>query len=774
MGYQSDLAGGASAPNARNETAWMRLRQFLNPFDTRYEDLNRKNWLQVVIRDTSAGLIVAMMAIPLAMGFAMASGLRPEHGILAGAIAGLVGALFGGSKYNVYGPVAALIPVIAGIMAAYRTPDDPYAGHGYLVLICICSGPILMVVALLGWGRIGNLVPHSIVVGFSIGIAVTIAMTQFGEILGLKTAVTGSFSDKLRILRANIDQANGSAMFLGLLTFMLIRSLLNVSIYIPAPLLAIGAGTLLSATIMADDDLTLVKSKYGEIPTDFLSITPPAIPSMDAAMIGELIYYAFAFAFICGFESLLAARMADRLADNRGTPYNPNREFWGQGLIQTFVPLLNGMPLSGALARTATNIKLGAVTPLAGIMKCVLKLMLAYFLAHYLELVPMACIGGILLWVAVNMVKPKEVKQVWAHNWFHTGLMIYTAVMVVAADFLTGVLSAMAIYLVLFKFVDRPGPKRDPAQSPPQAESAAPTIAAPVPGERIMVALSHPEADRNLVEYAAMVARLGAAREIRFGRLVPSATDRDMDDSRRALEAVVRRLMTHVPSTLPVAYDVLGRPLMDQLLTQLVDKQVDLLLVADQRDPADRKAFARRLAMKAPSSVWLVPDGAAPAIGRILVPIDFSGPCADSLRVATAIARRAGNPECLALHVYFNEAAVTYEEYDQVIRGHEHEAFERFVSPIDTQGVKVTPLFEEGANVAHAITRVAQRHGADLIVMATRGRSRSASILLGSVTEEMIVQAPVPLLALKHYGARLGVLQAILGREFWHRGELRT
>ena len=141
---------------------WHRFKLFLNPFDARYEDMTRSNWLRIAWRDCSAGLLVAMMAIPMAMGFAMASGLRPDHGIVAGAIAGLVGALFGGSKYNVYGPVAALIPVIAGIMLAYRTPDDPYAGHGFLVLICCCSGVILMIVALLGWGRIGNYVPHSI------------------------------------------------------------------------------------------------------------------------------------------------------------------------------------------------------------------------------------------------------------------------------------------------------------------------------------------------------------------------------------------------------------------------------------------------------------------------------------------------------------------------------------------------------------------------------------------------------------------------------------
>ena len=173
-------------------------------------------------------------------------------------------------------------------------------------------------------------------------------------------------------------------------------------------------------------------------------------------MLGDLVFYALAFAFVCGFESLLSARLADRLADNQRTPYDPNKEFWGQGVVQALVPLLNGMPLSGALARTATNIKLGAVTPLAGIMKCVLKLLLAFFLAQYLELVPMACIAGILLWVACNMIKPAEVKQVWTHGWFHFGLMVYTAVVVVVFGFLTGVVSATIVFGVVQHFMRKP------------------------------------------------------------------------------------------------------------------------------------------------------------------------------------------------------------------------------------------------------------------------------------------------------------------------------
>ncbi|HMO91801.1 MAG TPA: SulP family inorganic anion transporter [Pirellulaceae bacterium] len=428
----------------------------MTPFDERFEEINRQNWFKVAIRDTSAGLIVALMAIPMAMGFAMASGLRPEHGIVAGAIAGLIGALFTGSKYNVYGPVAALIPMIAALMAKYATPDDPFAGHGFLVLICVCSGPILMVLALFGWGKLGKLVPHSIVVGFSVGIAVTIALTQMGEILGLKAAVTGTTWNKLSVIASHINEFNWAALVVALVTFLLIRYLLKISIYIPAPFIALAIATLMGATLFSSFDLTLIKDKYGSIPTEFFVITLPSLPAWEMSVLADLMLYTFAFAFVCGFESILAARMGDRLADNRGTPYNPDKEFWGQGLIQTFVPLLNGMPLSGALARTATNIKAGAMTPLAGIMKCVLKLGLAYFVAGLLEIVPMACIGGILLWVSFNMIKPSEIKQVIAHNWFHTLLMAYTATMVIMTNFLFGVLSAMVIYAILFKFFDRP------------------------------------------------------------------------------------------------------------------------------------------------------------------------------------------------------------------------------------------------------------------------------------------------------------------------------
>lgn len=425
--------------NERDNTHLVgRLLYYLNPFDGRYDDLVKGNWKLNVVRDFTAGLIVAMVAIPLAMGFAMASGLRPEQGIVGGALAGLAGALFGGSKYQVYGPTAAFIPVIAGIMATYDL--------GFLILASLIAGVILMLMGMARLGSLSRLVPHSIVVGFTIGIAVVIALSQIGEVLGFKASLGYGFLDKVTGIAANIGGINWYAVALGLLTFAVTKYLLKVSPFIPAPLIALAVATGLSSTLFAGQGLTLIKDKYGAIPTDFFVFTTPMAFPLDAKTLLDLAYFVAAIIFVSAVESLLCSRMADRLAENKGTPFNPNKELWGQGMVQIFIPLLNGFPHTGALARTATNIKVGAISPLAGIFKAVLKLLMAAFLAKYLELVPMASIGGILLFVSTAMVKPAEVKEALAMGRLHVGLMIFTAIMVIITDFLTGVLSAIVVY----------------------------------------------------------------------------------------------------------------------------------------------------------------------------------------------------------------------------------------------------------------------------------------------------------------------------------------
>ena len=416
---------------------WQRFKFFINPIDGRYEDLRKGNPVLNVMRDFMAGLIVAMVAIPLAMGFAMASGLRPEQGIVGGALAGVVGALWGGSKYQVYGPTAAFIPVIAGIMLKYD--------HSFLVLAALLAAALLAIMALAGAGKIVRLVPHSIIVGFTIGIAVTIAVSQVGEILGLEAALGYKFFAKLEGLSRHYDQFNVWAFVLAIGTFVFTKKVIKMSVFIPAPLIALGIGALLANTLLADQRLTLIGMKYGAIPSQSWALTPPG-DYLDAEHAGALAYAVFSIVFVAAVESLLCSRMADRLAGNKGRPYNPDKELWGQSLVMGIIPLFNGFPHTGALARTATNIKLGAISPLAGIFKCILKLLIAFYLARFLELVPMACIGGILLYVATNMVKPAEVAEVLHMGRGHIALMVYTAVMVIATDFLTGVLSALVIF----------------------------------------------------------------------------------------------------------------------------------------------------------------------------------------------------------------------------------------------------------------------------------------------------------------------------------------
>jgi nucleotide-binding universal stress UspA family protein len=293
----------------------------------------------------------------------------------------------------------------------------------------------------------------------------------------------------------------------------------------------------------------------------------------------------------------------------------------------------------------------------------------------------------------------------------------------------------------------------------------------------VAVGLSRGPADAALIRYAAMICRWGAVQSVRFLHVLPRGEEgaAEAPDSpiQAELQAAVAAHFTEVPSGVRSSCTVVAGPLLDRFLASLAEEQMDVLLIGYDLGSSGWRPLARRLAMKAPCSVWMIPERADPQVRKILVPIDFSESAADAMQVAVSMARSCG-ASCVALHVYFNEAVVTYEEYDQVIRGQEAEAYQRFIAPIDCHGVEVKRAFEEGANAADVIARVAQREGADLIVAATRGRSRSAAILLGSVTEEMIMTMQVPLLAVKHFGARMSVLQALLDRRFLFSRGLHT
>ena len=448
-----------------------RLKLFFTFFDSRFEDLEKHNWKETVYRDFSAGLVVAMTAIPMAMGFAIAMGLRPEQGIIAGALACIVGRTFGGSKYQVYGPTAAFIPLIAALITKYGVQNGGTAeqAHGFLILVSIIAGIILMIMGVFGMGKYGKMVPNSIIVGFTIGIAVSIALTNMEDILGIESFadmlgqdenIKGGILHNIYMAAGNLDKINLWSVFIGVLTFALTKGLLRISIFIPAPLIAIATATILSATILKGEGLILVKDLYGSIPNNFFVFTTPYLPKITTTVLIDIVYFVFAIIFVSAVESVLCSTMADKLAENKRTKFNADKELWGQGLVQIIVPLVNGFPCTGALARTATSIKAGARTPLAGYFKGVLKLVMAFYIAQYLELIPMACIGGILVWVASNMIKPSEIKETKGEGKFEFSMMLYTALMVPLTDFLTGVLSALIIYFVVKKVFPKASAKK--------------------------------------------------------------------------------------------------------------------------------------------------------------------------------------------------------------------------------------------------------------------------------------------------------------------------
>jgi nucleotide-binding universal stress UspA family protein len=287
----------------------------------------------------------------------------------------------------------------------------------------------------------------------------------------------------------------------------------------------------------------------------------------------------------------------------------------------------------------------------------------------------------------------------------------------------------------------------------------------------VMVGLTRSERDSGLIRYAAMLSRLDTVVTVRFVHILPEAAPAavapDHVSARAEIERLVAQAFLNVPESVQARCEVVRGPRVDRLLALAAEQEVDLLLVGHRPDhPPGGGSLVRRLAMKAPCSVWIVPDGFPPRLKKILVPVDFSESSADAMVVATSMARLAGDAKCLPLHVYVNEAVLTFEEFEPIARGEEEAAYRRFIAPIDCSGVETSPLFVEGWNVARTIHQVAMEQEIDLKIMSTRGRSRSAAILLGSVTEGVIIEARTPVLVVKHFGSRLGLLQLLLDRTF--------
>ncbi|MDO5643995.1 MAG: SulP family inorganic anion transporter [Paracoccus sp. (in: a-proteobacteria)] len=343
--------------------------------------------------DLFAGITVAMVALPLSLAIAIASGAEPGTGLITAIVAGFLISALGGSRVQIGGPTGAFIVVVYGVIAA----------HGYdgLVLATFMAGFILLAAGVLRAGRLVAHVPASVVEGFTIGIAVIIATSQIKDFLGLSLDhQPAEFLEKLPALWAARGSFNAAAFGVALLAMGLIIGLRRAAPRLPGLIVAVALASGLVALLGLDVDT--IQSRFGDLPD---SLPRPAIPAISAARLWELLPSALVIAFLAGIESLLSAMVADRMIGGR---HRPDAELTAQGSANIASALFGGLPATGAIARTATNVKAGGLTPVAGIIHALtilLVMLLAAPLAGYLA---MPALAALLMLTAWNMSEPQK------------------------------------------------------------------------------------------------------------------------------------------------------------------------------------------------------------------------------------------------------------------------------------------------------------------------------------------------------------------------------
>lgn len=352
----------------------------------RFESLNGRT----ARKDILAGITVGIVAIPLGMAFAIASGVKPEYGIYTTVIAGLLVALLGGSRFQIAGPTGAFIPILLAIVLEYGYEDLLVAGF--------MAGIFLVIMSFLKIGDLIHFVPRAVTIGFTAGIAVTIFTGQIGNFLGLEDVERREFfhENMWEILR-NIGTLNGYAFMTAAIGLAVIIILPRIAPRVPLFLAALLIPTLVSV-LFYPGQLPTIGTAYGGIPQQLPEFRLPAITG---GKILELWQPALIIAALGAIESLLSAVVADSMAGGKKSA--SNRELFGQGVANMAAPLFGGIPATGAIARTATNIRAGAVSPLSGVVQSLFVLLVLLMFAPFASHVPLASMAPILMLVAWNM-----------------------------------------------------------------------------------------------------------------------------------------------------------------------------------------------------------------------------------------------------------------------------------------------------------------------------------------------------------------------------------
>src|SRR5712672_2097529 len=390
--------------------------------------------------DLIAGVTVGLVALPLAMAFAIASGLTPQAGIYCAVVTGFLISALGGSKTQIGGPTGAFVVVIAGIIAVH--------GVDGLFMCTVMAGVLLVIMGVTGLGTGVKFIPRPVVIGFTNGIAVLIASTQIKDFFGLRLdKVPGVFWLRMEALARDFHTLSYQATALAVFTVLVLIICRNLSSRIPGPIVALVLGT--SAVYFFRLPVETIGTRFGGIPSGLPHLQ---IPHFRPDLIHGLLGPAFTVAMLGAIESLMSAVVSDRMSNAGQTNdrHNPNVELIGQGVANIVSPMFGGLPATGAIARTATNIRSGAQSPVAGIIHALTLLCILLIAAPLVSYVPMAALAGILMIVAYNMGEWREIPQLLKLTKTDISIWLVTFALTVFADLTVAVEAGMILAALLF------------------------------------------------------------------------------------------------------------------------------------------------------------------------------------------------------------------------------------------------------------------------------------------------------------------------------------
>ncbi|MGN0164603.1 MAG: SulP family inorganic anion transporter [Lachnospiraceae bacterium] len=390
---------------------------------------------QQFVKDIISGVIVAIIALPLSIALAIASGVSPEKGIHTAIIAGFLISLLGGSRVQIGGPTAAFVVIIVGIVGEY--------GLDGLILATIMAGIILVIMGLLRLGTLIKFIPSTITVGFTAGIAVTLFTQQLKDFCGLEIEnVPSDFIDKVISYGKHIDTINFQALGIGCLALVIMIAWTFVTDKIPGSLVAIIVTTVIVQ--VAGLDVNTIGSVYGELSSKF---PIPSMPKVTFAMVRELISPAFTIAILAAIESLLSCVVSDGMIGSR---HRSNMELVAQGVGNIASGLFGGIPATGAIARTAANVKNGGRTPVAGMVHAIVLALIMLLLMPYAALIPMTTLAAVLIIVAYNMSGWREFVKMFKAPKSDIFVLVTTFILTVCFDLVVAIEIGMVMAALLF------------------------------------------------------------------------------------------------------------------------------------------------------------------------------------------------------------------------------------------------------------------------------------------------------------------------------------